>query len=342
LKYFVEITVKVERESGSADLKFKVPMAPEAITDMNLIKEVCMENFHSSPAQLSKCILQLSTLEVVTDTSRQICKIHPFAKCEQFVEICQEARTICESVQGIRTAKCQECKHRCLNRIFNLQLVHKTLKQLDNSGSVTSVRMTASLQSHSGSKAVHTAIAFGVKKEHSNTYKIVSNVEVKTSESPVYEVKFVSRAELPRVNNRWNKEKLLEEALNLVLNGQVKYGYENSQMEKIEVKSELVKSQEQKESVRQSPEWKRCSEEEQKGNKLAHICEKSRHQAASVDEVKAELNFPRSVVSHPYFYKVGEFIKSYFLTQLWQEESSHTSQTNLKLIAKVYNLKKST
>jgi hypothetical protein len=307
---------------------------------MNLIKEVCMENFHSSPAQLSKCILQLSTLEVVTDTSRQICKIHPFTKCEQFVEICHKARTMCESVHGIRTAKCQEFKHRCLNRIFNLQLVHKTMKQLDNSGSVTSIRMTASLQSHHRSKAVQTAITFGVKKEHSNTYKIVSNVEVKPSESPVYEVKFVSRAELPRVNNRWNKDSLLEEALNLVLNGQVEYGYENTQMDKIEVKSQLVKSQEQKESVRRSPEWKRCSEEEQNGKKLADICEKSRHQAASVDEVRAELSLPRSIVSHPYFYKFSELIKSYFLTQLRETESSHTSQTELKLIAKVYNFDK--
>ena len=62
---------------------------------------------------------------------------------------------------------------------------------------------------------------------------MVSNVEVKTSQSPVYEVKVISKAEIPRVNNRWNREQLLQQLLKLVLNAEVEYGYESRTKETV-------------------------------------------------------------------------------------------------------------
>ena len=52
------------------------------------------------------------------------------------------------------------------------------------------------------------------------------------------------------------------------------------------MKSLLVKSEQQKEAVRTSPEFLRCTQEEQLERPLVHVCELVRHQAASVDEVK--------------------------------------------------------
>ena len=51
------------------------------------------------------------------------------------------------------------------------------------------------------------------------------------------------------------------------------------------MKSLLVKSEQQKEAVRTSPEFLRCTQEEQLERPLADVCELVRHQAASVDEV---------------------------------------------------------
>ena len=51
------------------------------------------------------------------------------------------------------------------------------------------------------------------------------------------------------------------------------------------MKSLLVKSEQQKEAVRTSPEFLRCTQEEQLERPLAAVCELARHQAASVDEV---------------------------------------------------------
>ena len=54
------------------------------------------------------------------------------------------------------------------------------------------------------------------------------------------------------------------------------------------MKSLLVKSEQQKEAVRTSPEFLRCTQEEQLERPLADVCELARHQAASVDEVNTK------------------------------------------------------
>ena len=57
-------------------------------------------------------------------------------------------------------------------------------------------------------KAFSTAIAFGYKIESSTVKDIiavVSNIHVKTPATPVYEIQFLSTAEIPRVNLLRNK-----------------------------------------------------------------------------------------------------------------------------------------
>ena len=48
----------------------------------------------------------------------------------------------------------------------------------------------------------------------------------------------------------------------------------------------MLKSQKQMESVKKSPEYLRCAQQEQLGYPLAPVCEMARHQASSIDEVK--------------------------------------------------------
>ena len=78
---------------------------------------------------------------------------------------------------------------------------------------------------------------------------------------------------------------MLQQALEVVLNGQVEFGRVNEAKEIIKMKTLLVKTEQQKESVRTSPEFLRCTQEEQLEHPLAEVCELVRHQAASIDEV---------------------------------------------------------
>ena len=78
---------------------------------------------------------------------------------------------------------------------------------------------------------------------------------------------------------------MLEQALQVVLNGQVELGFVNQAKEIISMETLLTKTEQQKESVRTSPEFLRCTQEEQLDRPLSEVCDFVRHQAASVDEV---------------------------------------------------------
>ena len=84
---------------------------------------------------------------------------------------------------------------------------------------------------------------------------------------------------------------MLQQTLQVILNGEVKLGFKTGTMESIRIRSLLVKSEQQIESVRNSPEFLHCTQEEQLGHPFADVCEVVHHQAASVDEVNNEINF---------------------------------------------------
>merc|ERR1719193_2170984 len=175
-----------------------------------------------------------------------------------------------------------------------LENLRKTMSSLDNQGAVVAARMDVILV---GSPKALTAAMIGAYKIEPSTIKdvlrLVSHVELKTPVMPeAYEVKLISRAELPRVNVLLNKEQLLQQALQVVLNGEVEFGQASKAKEIIKMKSLLIKSEQQKQSVRASPEYLRCIQEEQLEHPLSAECELVRHQAASVDEIRTELVIP--------------------------------------------------
>jgi len=237
---------------------------------------------------------------------------------EEMVHFCSKA---------IPQASCQE----------NLR---KTMSSLDNQGAILALRLDASLIG--SSKALSTGIVLGYKIESSNIkdiLKLVTNIEFKTPISPVYEVKLVSSAEIPRVNILLNKEQLLQQALQVVLNGHVEFGFASKAKEIIRMKSLLIKSEQQKESVRTSPNFLRCTQEEQLERPLSDVCELVRHQAASVDEIRTELVIASYLRESPIYDlivpNIANVVKTMFIGHLIETPINHVSSTDLKIITKV-------
>ena len=83
---------------------------------------------------------------------------------------------------------------------------------------------------------------------------------------------------------------MLQQALQVALNAQVELGYMTKPKEVISMKTLMVKTEAQRQAVRASPEFLRCTQEEQLGRPLSEVCELVRHQAASVDEVNVSKN----------------------------------------------------
>jgi len=219
-------------------------------------------------------------------------------------------------------------------------LSKKTMGELANDGTVLAMLIGADLKSLSGPiKGVHTALSLGFKKESqsliADTYKMVSNIELHATSLPMYEINFASRVEIPRILNRWNKDLMVEEALKLVFRSQIDFGFQTAPKKTVRLSSQMVKTEMQKQSVKMSPEFQRCSHEEQQGKHLAPVCEMSRHQAVSIDEISAELELPIDVTKSPVLNQVAILLKSYFIGQIWTEESTYVSTNAMRFLVRV-------
>lgn len=324
-----------QEKSGKTKVQSLFSMSPKDENEVSHIRQVCIENYPKNPAKFSRCVMDLSSLEFVNAVVDSLCAKHQFEGCQKLENVCHKARQICETSKGYQSPLCKQNFNNCLRRIETIQKAHKA--QQVHQGTVVSMNAHADLKG--SNKALSTSMTMSYKKESSspkaNSYQLISDMEVKTSSTPVYEIKFESRANVPKVNTRWNLQQLLQEAFELALNGQVSYGYENKQKATIKMTNQMAKSSEQKESVRQSPEYQRCTQVEQEGKKLSNVCEFARHQAASIDELQTEMQIPQTLVQHPRFRQIGQFIRAYFLGQVSEEESSNASQTNLKIKASV-------
>merc|ERR1711962_1562663 len=134
-------------------------------------------------------------------------------------------------------------------------------------------------------KALSAAIALGFKIESSTVkdiLRMVTKIDITTHLAPTpYEILMTTSTEIPRVNILRNKEQLLQQALQVALNAQVELGYMNKAKDVVSMKTLMVKTEAQRQAVRASPEFLRCTQEEQLGRPLSEVCELIRHQAAS-------------------------------------------------------------
>merc|ERR1712002_543567 len=133
--------------------------------------------------------------------------------------------------------------------------------------------------------------------------KLVTHVELLAPFIPAYEVKLVSSAEIPRVNILRNKEQLLQQALEVILNGQVEFGRVNEAKDFIKMKTLMVKTEQQKESVR------------------------------------TEMVIPAFLRRLPVFDlivpNIANVVKTLFVGHLIETPISHVSPTDVKIITKV-------
>merc|ERR1712001_699073 len=197
--------------------------------------------------------------------------------------------------------------------------------------SAASIRMDAGIRSQHGSKRIHGAATIGYKMRPISPVGDALEVVAILND----QVLFVSKTEVPRVANRWTTTELVQEAIELIANAGVQYGYENQPQDEMTVSSKMIKTQEQITSVTQSPEYLLCLEEEKLGLKLSSVCEFIRHQAASVDELRAEIQFPEYILGCTSIYKVTDMLRAYFMLQMTEDVSSNVSPTKLQLVTKV-------
>merc|ERR1719295_1458099 len=101
------------------------------------------------------------------------------------------------------------------------------------------------------------------------------------------------KIELPKLMNRWNVQKMLEQPLKGGFQGEIMVG-KPGQMKGVKVVAKLEKTEELKKQVRESPEFKQCLAKWGQQEWLSPICTIARQQAASMDKIHLTINTPVS------------------------------------------------
>merc|ERR1712121_252463 len=100
------------------------------------------------------------------------------------------------------------------------------------------------------------------KSSSGSELKKIQTIDVSPISAGGYGLRYEGKIELPKLMNRWNVEKMVEETLKGGFQGELFFG-KPSQMESIKVVAELEKTEELKREIRESPEFKKCLTEQQ-------------------------------------------------------------------------------
>jgi hypothetical protein len=208
------------------------------------------------------------------------------------------------------------------------------LKKMGKQSQLNRLNIRASIKGRHGKNTVKTAITYGRSiEEHEHIINVFAGAEVEVQHKGFeYQVSYEGKVVRPQVNNRWNTQQLLEDEIKMEVDSKIKYGRKDNQKE-VSFRSVLEKSQEQKQSIKKSPEYIKCAEHEQKNQILSPMCMKVRHQAASLDKVSVTVELPKELNENTIALQAEELIKAYFLGQVSvHHDSTITSPKELKVV----------
>merc|ERR1712168_1583890 len=191
-------------------------------------------------------------------------------------------------------------------------------------GSAVSLSLAAILRSSEKSqdKKIETHIALSQKNgtlretETHMTGRMI--IETPMLRKP-YHVEIEANTLLKRPTSMWNREELMREDLtsNLKFIGQ--YGIRGEEKKTIKSTLRVLKSDEHKKYIRQSPEYELCIRDESEGRLLTESCEELRTLVTSLDKIEGKLYLPVEIAQNKIVERTSEAVKLMLLPYLTEK-----------------------
>merc|ERR1712029_793634 len=137
------------------------------------------------------------------------------------------------------------------------------------------------------------AIVIGKKLSGASLPIYMGAAEITPILGETFGLRFEGKIELPKLMNRWNIEKIVEESLKAGFEGKLSFG-KSAEMESIKIVAFLQKTEELKKEIRESPEFKKCTVEVRHQGVLSPVCSIVRHQAAALDKIHLNIEAPKA------------------------------------------------
>merc|ERR1712111_328165 len=169
--------------------------------------------------------------------------------------------------------------------------VKSVLAQLEKANVVQIIAMTKGATG-SQLKKIKSAIVIGKKLAGASLPIYMGAAEITPILGETFGLRFEGKIELPKLMNRWNIEKIVEESLKAGFEGKLSFG-KSTKMESIKIVAKLEKTDELKREIRESPEFKKCMVEVGRQGALSPVCSIVRHQAAALDKIHLTIEAPK-------------------------------------------------
>merc|ERR1712126_415864 len=243
------------------------------------IERACQE---FAPESVEKCKSEMYEWEKKQDS--------------EVVQFCKEEKKWCiekEEKDGLsRVESTRSCEKKLLFCTMKSQSrsILKTAIGKIETGSAVSVSLAAILRSseRSQDKKIETHIALSQKNSSLSETETHVTGRV-TIETPMlrkpYHVEIEANTILKKPTSMWNREELMREDLTSRLMFIGQYGLRGEEKKTIKSTLRVLKSDEHKKYIRQSPEYEQCIKDESEGRLLSESCEELRTLVTSLDKI---------------------------------------------------------
>ena len=126
----------------------------------------------------------------------------------------------------------------------------------------------------------------------------------------------------------WDLNSMMTEDLTSRIGAKVEFGWVEGEKEVIALHMIAQRTDELKQFVRQTEEFKLCEQMFVKGEKLNTMCKRARRNAAILDLVELNIALPKNLVNNNYVMTVVDVIKASFLPYLMVEPSTYNLRTD--------------
>ena len=246
-----------------------------------------------------------------------------FQKCKLERQVCEEEKKYCDRKTGRinqdNEDMCEKKKQQCLQRHINGQVLREPLHKIGEGKAVTVSAGIVLKSPTSQDRKIVTQVTLGEKLKKTGSEETQVNLRLNV-ESPELPKPFVmelrANGKVQRPIQRWSAEEMLEEDLTAEVQINGNYGYEEEDRSDIDANIVLYKSEEQKEQTRRSVETAICKKHVSEGRKLTAECQKTRHEASSLDKIHAKMSLPADLTRNNWTRLLFQGVKAYLLPYL--------------------------
>jgi len=261
---------------------------------------------------------------------KQQLKQHLQEECLSERHLCKVEKKWCiekEEKDGLsRVESTRSCEKKLLFCTMKSQSrsILKTAIGKIETGSAVSVSLAAILRSseRSQDKKIETHIALSQKNSSLSETETHVTGRV-TIETPMlrkpYHVEIEANTILKKPTSMWNREELMREDLTSRLMFIGQYGLRGEEKKTIKSTLRVLKSDEHKKYIRQSPEYEQCIKDESEGRLLTESCEELRTLVTSLDKIEGKLYLPIEIAQNKIVERTSEAVKLMLLPYLTEK-----------------------